>query len=285
MRTFILTALALIAFAANSVLCKYALGNNAIDAFSFTNIRLLSGAIVLFLLLKINKNNSQASSKGSWISSAMLFIYALCFSYAYRTLDTGTGALILFGAVQITIILQSIISGNKLRLFEWIGILISFFGFIYLISPGVTAPSLIGFILMTISGVAWGIYTVKGQTSKNPLADTTYNFIKTLPFLIITYLIAMNNSYYSLQGILLAIVSGGITSGIGYTIWYMAIRKLTPVQTAVVQLLVPLIAAFGGVLFISEIISIRLVISSVLILGGVLIITVSKNSLRNNTRA
>ena len=208
----------------------------------------------------------------------MLFLYAIAFSYAYKTLDTGTGALILFGAVQITIILKSIISGNKLHLMEWIGVVLSFLGFVYLISPGVTSPSLIGFVLMSISGIAWGIYTIKGQTSKNPLADTTYNFIKTFPLLIIVFIVSINNIKLSTEGIILAIVSGGITSGIGYTIWYMAIQKLKPIQTAVVQLLVPAIAAFGGVLFISEVITTRLAISSLLILGGVFIVTLNKKT-------
>ena len=212
----------------------------------------------------------------------MLFLYAITFSFAYLSLDTGTGALILFGAVQITIIIHTLLSGNKLRPLEWLGVIISFLGFIYLISPGVSSPSIIGFILMTIAGISWGIYTIKGQTSKNPLRDTTYNFIKTLPFITILYIATMTQSNYSTEGILLAVIAGGVTSGIGYTIWYMAIRGLSSIQSAVLQLLVPVIAAFSGVIFISEIITVRLTVSSILILGGVLIVTLYKYSLRNN---
>jgi drug/metabolite transporter (DMT)-like permease len=282
MKIFILTSLALIAFAANSVLCRLALGNNVIDASSFTIIRLLAGAIVLFCIVLFSKGKTSTTSKGNLLSSFMLFLYAITFSFAYLSLDTGTGALILFGAVQITIIIHTLLSGNKLRPLEWLGVITSFLGFIYLISPGVSSPSIIGFVLMTIAGISWGIYTIKGQTSKNPLRDTTYNFIKTLPFITILYIATMTQSNYSTEGILLAIIAGGVTSGIGYTIWYMAIRGLSSIQSAVLQLLVPVIAAFSGVIFISEIITVRLTVSSILILGGVLIVTLYKYSLRNN---
>jgi drug/metabolite transporter (DMT)-like permease len=282
MKIFILTSLALIAFAANSVLCRLALGNNVIDASSFTIIRLLAGAIVLFCIVLFSKGKTSTTSKGNLLSSFMLFLYAITFSFAYLSLDTGTGALILFGAVQITIIIHTLLSGNKLRPLEWLGVIISFLGFIYLISPGVSSPSIIGFVLMTIAGISWGIYTIKGQTSKNPLRDTTYNFIKTLPFITILYIATMTQSNYSTEGILLAVIAGGVTSGIGYTIWYMAIRGLSSIQSAVLQLLVPVIAAFSGVIFISEIITVRLTVSSILILGGVLIVTLYKYSLRNN---
>jgi drug/metabolite transporter (DMT)-like permease len=283
MKIFILTSLALIAFAANSVLCRLALGNNVIDASSFTIIRLLAGAIVLFCIVLFSKGKTSTTSKGNLLSSFMLFLYAITFSFAYLSLDTGTGALILFGAVQITIIIHTLLSGNKLRPLEWLGVITSFLGFIYLISPGVSSPSIIGFVLMTIAGISWGIYTIKGQTSKNPLRDTTYNFIKTLPFITILYIATMTQSNYSTEGILLAIIAGGVTSGIGYTIWYMAIRGLSSIQSAVLQLLVPVIAAFSGVIFISEIITVRLTVSSILILGGVLIVTLYKHSLRNNS--
>jgi len=284
MKTFLLTALALLAFAANSVLCKLALGTTAIDAASFTMIRLLSGAFALILILKVQRKPISTSKRKNWLSGVMLFLYAITFSYAYNSLDTGTGALILFGAVQITIIAHSIILGNKLHMLEWFGALISFTGFIYLMQPGVSSPSLVGFLLMSTAGIAWGIYTVRGQRSKSPLPDTTFNFLKTIPFIVILWIISSKNTHFTIEGVLLAIVSGGITSGIGYTIWYMAIRGLSSIQTAVVQLLVPVIAAFGGVLFISEIITLRLTISSLLILGGVLTVTLGKNFLRNNSR-
>ncbi len=274
-----LTAFALIAFAANSVLCRLALGEKAIDAASFTNIRLFSGAIVLLLILKLSSNQSQKSSKGNWLSGLMLFLYAVTFSYAYITLDTGTGALILFGSVQITIILISIISGHRLTIYEWLGVTIAFSGFVYLILPGVSSPSLIGFSLMTVAGIAWGIYTLKGKESKNPLADTTFNFLRTIPFLMLLFVFTLQSSSYTIKGIILAIISGGITSGIGYTIWYMAIDGLTKIQTAVVQLLVPIIAAFGGVIFVAEKITVRLTLASFLVLGGILIVVLGRKKL------
>jgi len=285
LKTSLLTSLALIAFAANSVLTKMALGKNAIDASGFTIIRLLSGAIILLIILWVSKNKTSSIKKGSWFSSSMLFIYAIAFSFAYNSLDTGTGALILFGAVQITMITISTINGNRLHFSEWIGVIISFLGFVYLILPGVTAPSTIGFVLMSVAGVAWGIYTLNGKSSKYPLMDTTYNFIRTIPLLIILIIIVYNNINYTKEGIWLAVISGGLTSGIGYTIWYIALGGLTATQAAVVQLLVPVIAAFGGVIFISEKITLRLSLASFMILGGILIVVIGKKYLRNNSRS
>lgn len=276
-KTLILTILALIAFAANSVLCRLALGENAIDAASFTVIRLFSGALVLLAILNIRNHKTSFPSKGSWFSSCMLFLYAITFSFAYITLDTGTGALILFGSVQITMILLSVISGNRLHITEWLGVSVAFAGFVYLILPGISAPSLTGFMLMAIAGIAWGIYTLKGKGSKNPLSDTTYNFLRTTPVVIVLLIITIHNAHYSSDGILLAILSGSIASGIGYTVWYLALGGLTATQAAVVQLSVPVIAAFGGVIFISEAITLRLTLSALLILGGILLVVLGRN--------
>lgn len=276
LRTIIYTSMALIAFAANSVLCRKALGENKIDASGFTIIRLLSGIIMLLILLGLSKTRRNKETRGSWYSAGVLFLYAVTFSFAYITLDTGTGALIAFGSVQITIILYSIISGHKMHWMEGLGTMIAFSGFIYLIMPGVNSPSLKGFILMTIAGIAWGIYTLNGLDSKNPLKDTAYNFVRTFPFLILLFLFTMKDISYSIEGILLAVISGAVTSGIGYTIWYIALRGLTNVQSAVVQLLVPVIAAFGGVVFVSEVITFRLSVASLLILGGILVVTLGK---------
>jgi drug/metabolite transporter (DMT)-like permease len=278
-KTVIFTGLALIAFAANSVLCRLALGGETIDASSFTTVRLLSGAVILFAIVKLRSNsniNSDLTSKGTWHASVMLFLYAIAFSFAYITLDTGTGALILFGSVQITMILLSLISGNRLHLTEWIGISIAFIGFLYLILPGITTPTLIGFSLMTVAGIAWGIYTLRGRGSKNPLIDTAYNFLRTIPLVIIVTIVAIQYAHYTIEGIFLAALSGGIASGIGYTIWYVALGGLSATQAAVVQLLVPVIAAMGGVLFVSEEITIRLVFSAVMILGGILLVVLGK---------
>jgi len=275
-KTIFFTVLALIAFAANSVLCRSALGENLIDPASFTSIRLLSGGVMLMVILQFNRKNKSSATKGSWLASIMLFLYAAAFSFAYITLDTGTGALILFAAVQITMILVSIVSGNKLHATEWIGLTIAFLGFVYLILPGITTPSAAGFSLMTIAGIAWGFYTIKGQASKNPLFDTAYNFSRSILFILILMIITFQFSHISSKGILLAMISGGITSGIGYTIWYVALGGLSITQAAVVQLSVPVIAALGGVVFVSEQITLRYILASLLILGGILIVVLGK---------
>lgn len=277
LKTILLTGMALIAFAANSVLCRLALGNGAIDASSFTGIRLLSGAIALFIILSIKGENKGALSKGSWLASFTLFLYAITFSYAYLSVDTGTGALILFGSVQITMIMLSLISGTRLHFIEWSGVIIAFTGFVYLIFPNITTPSINGFILMTISGASWGIYTLKGRSSINPLMDTTYNFIRTIPFVVLLAFFTMQNTNYSSEGIILALISGAITSGVGYTIWYIALGSISSTQAAVIQLSVPIIAAIGGVLFVSEIITIRLIISASIVLSGILMVVIGKS--------
>jgi len=276
LKTSLLTGLALIAFAANSVLCRLALGNETIDAPSFTGIRLLSGAITLFIILSIKRGNKGASSKGSWTAGLMLFLYAITFSYAYLSVDTGTGALILFGSVQITMIMLSLVTGTRLHLTEWSGVIIAFTGFIYLILPDITTPSVNGFILMTVSGMSWGIYTLKGRSSKNPLMDTTYNFLRTIPFVALLAIFTMQNMSYSFEGIVLALISGAVTSGVGYTIWYIALSGLSSTQAAVLQLSVPVIAAIGGVVFVSEEITIRLIISATIVLSGILMVVLGK---------
>lgn len=187
------------------------------------------------------------------------------------------GALILFAAVQVTMIVIGLLTGNRLYFIEWLGAIIAFLGFIYLVLPGLSAPPFIGVVLMSMAGGAWGFYTLAGKGSKNPLSDTTYNFIRTLPFVVVLMSITIQNSNLTLEGIVLAIISGGITSGIGYTVWYMALNGLSAIQAAVVQLLVPVIAALGGVLFSDEVLSLRLVFSSVLILGGILTVIVGKH--------
>ena len=273
--------MALIAFAANSVLCRLALGGETIDASSFTVVRLLSGAIILLAILRISHEGNGSTAKGSWSASAVLFLYAVTFSFAYITLDTGTGALILFSSVQITMILLSLISGNRLHITEWLGISVAFGGFVYLILPGVTTPSVTGFALMTISGIAWGIYTLKGKGSANPLMDTTYNFLRTIPFVILLAIATLHNAHYSSEGVILAILSGAIASGIGYTIWYIALAGLSTTQAAVVQLSVPVIAAIGGVVFMAEVISFRLTISALLVLGGILLVVLGRYYFEN----
>ncbi len=275
-KTIIYTTLALIAFAANSVICRLALKDGAIDPGMFTSIRLSSGAAVLIALVFFSKNRRHEKSKGSWTSAGMLFLYAAAFSYAYVSLETGIGALIAFGVVQITMIASSLISGYKMNGMEWLGILLALAGFLYLLLPGASAPSLSGFILMSLSGIGWGIYSLRGKKSKHPLVDTAYNFLRSLPFLILLIYFLAQESNYSTKGILLALLSGIVTSGIGYTIWYTALKGLNSIQASIVQLLVPVLAAIGGVIFIGELISLRLMASSLMILGGILLLIIKR---------
>jgi len=296
---FILTVLSLIAFAANSVLCRIALGQGYIDPAGFTIIRLLSGSIALYFILIFHQYSKKADinsssqdnndnlpvSKGSWLGSALLFGYALSFSYAYGYLDTGTGALILFGAVQICMILSALISKQKLLIGEWLGLGLACIGFVYLIYPELTTPSLMGFVLMTISGIAWAGYTLIGKKSKTPLMDTSYNFFRTIPFVVILLLITLSSTEYSSDGIILAVLSGAIMSGVGYAIWYSALTGLTTTKAAVVQLLVPVIATIGGVIFMGEAVTTRLQISTIMVLGGIVLVLLSKQFLSKSKLA
>lgn len=279
LKVFIYTLIALIAFAGNSVLCRLALGDEAIDAASFTSIRLLSGIVVLLAIFSFMNRGKANASKGSWKGAFFLFAYAITFSYGYITLETGIGALVLFGSVQISIILINMFKGNKLHSMEWVGTIVAFAGFVYLIFPSLATPSAVGFGLMTMAGVAWGFYTLAGKGSNNPLGDTTYNFLRTLPFVLILVLLSFDDASLSTEGIWLAILSGGLASGIGYAIWYQALGSLSAIQAAVVQLLVPVIAAAGGVAFAGEEVTWRLVIASVVVLGGIMIVITGKQIL------
>ncbi|MEH6443119.1 MAG: DMT family transporter [Oceanospirillaceae bacterium] len=299
LQTVFYTLLALTAFAANSVLCRLALemrvDGAAIDAGSFTIVRLASGIAALLLIFWIRSliqktagkapNESGVKSNGSWFAAIMLFLYAAGFSYAYISLETGTGALILFGVVQMTMIGVSIYNGNKLHYTEWIGVALAFAGFAYLMLPGVSAPSMQGLVLMTIAGVAWGYYTLAGKKTQDPLRDTSFNFLRTTPFILALAFYNYEGYYFSAQGLMLAVASGALTSGVGYTIWYIALRSLKTMQAAVLQLLVPVIAALGGVLFVNEALTNRLLVSAILILGGILLVVVGKKLLASKASA
>lgn len=288
-KTLLFTTLALIAFAANSVLCRLALGEGSIDAAGFTVIRLLAGALVLMTLLRLGRNGrapeDPARSGGSWAAALMLFGYAITFSFAYITLETGTGALILFGSVQLTMILAALVGGQRLHGSEWAGVLLAFAGFVYLVLPGVSTPSLQGFVLMALAGVAWGLYTLRGRGSVTPLRDTAYNFSRTLPLALLVAAVALPQLQATPRGVVLAALSGALASGIGYSLWYSALRGLGAIQAAVVQLLVPVIAALGGVLFVGEPIALRLVIAAALVLGGILLVVLGRYRLLNRARA
>jgi len=268
-RVILLTSIALVAFAGNSVLCRMALDGGTIDAAGFSLIRLASGAIALLIILSVTDRTHSTKSHGSWISASMLFLYAVCFSFAYINLDAGTGALILFGMVQATMIAGALLEGDRPSPVEWGGWLLTVVGFIYLMSPGLTAPSPIGAGLMGLAGIGWGIYSLRGRSESDALAGTTFNFVRSVPLVTVVALIGFSHLHLSREGIVLAAVSGALTSGVGYAIWYAALRGLSSMQAAMVQLSVPLLAAAGGMLLLSEPASTRLIVSGVLILGGI----------------
>lgn len=277
MKIVFLTIFALCCFALNSLLCRFALGANEIDAASFTTIRIVSGAIVLCLLALIfrAKNSNAAENdlrptRENWISAFFLFAYAICFSLAYLKLTAATGALVLFGTVQATMLVAALFSGERPRTLEIAGWLAAFGGLIYLISPGIAAPPAAGSVLMMLAGIAWGIYTLRGRGAANPLTATTKNFVcAVLPALLVLPFAFYRETKISTSGVALAVASGAIASGVGYTVWYAALKHHTATRAAILQLAVPLLTALGGVLFLSEIVSLRLAVAGALILGGI----------------
>ncbi|HSK73908.1 MAG TPA: DMT family transporter [Pyrinomonadaceae bacterium] len=269
MKAFFLTTFALVAFAFNSILCRIALGTEAIDAASFTAVRLISGAVTLVLIYSFIGRKNAEKKQGNWLSAFFLFGYAICFSFAYINLTTATGALILFGCVQATMIVSALVKGERPGILEWSGLFIALGGLIYLVFPGLTAPPLFNSLLMAFAGIAWGFYTLRGKRSENPLADTAGNFLRSVPMVILIALPFLRNIHLSQKGILLAVLSGAVASGIGYSVWYAALKFHTATRAAILQLSVPVLAAVGGVVFLSEIISVRLILATVLILGGI----------------
>jgi drug/metabolite transporter (DMT)-like permease len=274
-RSILLTTAALVAFAGNSVLCRVALGGSMIDAATFSTIRLAAGAGMLLLVTASTRSwpslprNGSFRLEGSWISAAILFLYAVPFSFAYVTLTAGTGALILFGAVQVTMMVMAVRSGEHPQVAQWLGLALALFGLVYLVMPGLAAPPLGGSALMALAGIAWGIYSVRGRGAANPLAQTTSNFVRALPLAIVVSVVAFSNAHIMWAGALLAVASGALTSGLGYVLWYAALRTLTATRAAVVQLTVPILAGAAGILFLGETVSSRLVMSTAIVLGGI----------------
>ena len=265
----LLTVIAMLAFASNSLLNRLALGQETIDAASYTTIRLTSGAVMLFVIAYLQRENGKPFLRGSWISAAFLFLYAIAYSFAFLSLTTGTGALILFGNVQMTMMIVAVRSGERPHILEWIGLFLALSGLVYLIFPGLTAPSPLGSALMAVAGISWGFYSIRGRGSQNPLASTAGNFIYAVPMVLIVLLISFKNISISSSGVIYAVLSGALASGLGYVIWYAALRGLTTTRAATVQLSVPVIAAWSGVALLSENVSTRLLIAGVLILGGI----------------
>ncbi len=278
-RTLLLTTVTMIAFAANSVLCRQALGGEHIDPVGFTAVRLLAGAVTLVILMCLSPGQQRRSLRrnGNWRSAAALFVYAISFSFAYVTLDAGAGALILFAAVQATMIGVGLWRGERPGLIEWAGMATAMAGLAYLLSPGLSAPPAMGAALMAVSGVAWGAYSLQGRSESRPTAATAGNFVRAAPFMLLVAALLWPNLSGDMEGILLATASGALASGIGYAIWYAALPGLMASTAATVQLTVPAIAAIGGVLFLGEIATLRLLIAGGLILGGVAITIQGRN--------
>ena len=207
--------------------------------------------------------------RGSWGSAALLFLYAVPFSFAYVSLNAGTGALILFGAVQATMLVAALSSGERPHLVEWVGLILALGGLVYLVMPGLAAPSPVGCALMVTAGIAWGVYSLRGRGASNPLAETGGNFARSVPLAIGVSMAAAPHAAFHAEGAVLAVVSGALASGLGYVAWYAALSGLSATRAATVQLVVPLMAAAGGVLFLSERITVRLIVAAILILGGV----------------
>jgi drug/metabolite transporter (DMT)-like permease len=267
-RTPLYTTLALIAFAANSVLCRLALSQGAIDAASFSAVRLLAGACTLALLIRARRP-SRPAVRPSWSAAALLFLYAVPFSFAYLRLTTGTGALLLFGAVQVTMIVAALRHRERPRPAQWLGLLGAFAGLIYLVLPGVTAPAPGSAALMLLAGVAWGLYSLRGQGVMDPLGQTAGNFMLAVPMSLAVLLAAYRGLHLQSHGLVLAILSGAAASGVGYVLWYHALAGLSKVVASIVQLAVPILAAAGGVVLLGERITLRLLLASLLVLGGI----------------
>jgi drug/metabolite transporter (DMT)-like permease len=273
-RVFALTLLAMVAFAGNSLLCRAALRHTPIDAATFTTVRVVSGAITLWLIVRLRRGASGVA--GSWPSAAALFAYAAAFSFAYVSLSAGTGALLLFGAVQATMIGAGLWAGERLHARQSLGLLVALGGLVGLMLPGLSAPSLQGSVLMLSAGIAWGIYSLRGKGIADPVAATAGNFLRAAPLALGVSAVLLPLATLDAAGIGYAVLSGALASGVGYAIWYTALRGLTATQAATVQLSVPVIAAAGGIALLGEPISVRLVIASAATLGGIALVVVGR---------
>lgn len=259
-----LILLAMTAFAANSIICRIALTQTTIDPASFTIIRILAGATTLTLIVLWRKRHLR--NYGSWRGAGSLLIYAAAFSFSYVNLPAGTGALLLFGSVQATMVIAGLYQGEHLRVIQWVGLLVAFCGLVILVAPGIHAPDPYSAILMAVAGIAWGFYSLFGRKLGDPLTATAGNFVRATPFLLL--LLPFAGSVES-RGIILAVLSGSISSGMGYALWYSILPNLKAAQAASVQLSVPIIASTAAIFLLGENLTFNLAIASVAILGGI----------------
>lgn len=274
MRVFVLTLLAMIAFAGNSLLCRQALKRTTIDAASFTFIRILSGAVVLWLVVMLRKGTRPKA--GTWASALALFAYAAAFSFAYISLSAGTGALLLFGAVQATMIIWGLVQGERLRTRQWLGLALAVGGLVALLFPGLSAPPINGALLMLCAGIAWGFYSLRGKGAGDPVTTTAGNFLRAVVFVSILSIALLPWARLDRTGVGYAVLSGAIASGVGYVIWYSALPGLKAASAATVQLSVPVLAAAGGILFLGESITVRFLLASIAVLGGIALVVMEK---------
>jgi len=273
-RIISLTSLAMVAFAGNSLLCRQALKHTAIDPASFTAIRLVSGALMLWLVVRMK--HTAPVGKGNWPSAFALFAYAAGFSFAYVSLPAASGALLLFGAVQATMIGYGIWKGERLRGLQLVGVLLAIAGLVGLLLPGLSAPPLLGALLMIGAGVAWGVYSLRGKGAGDPTRVTAGNFIRAVPITLVLSLLMLDFATVDAAGFYYAVASGALASGLGYAIWYTALPALKNTSAASVQLSVPVIAALGGIVFLGEPMTLRLILASVAILGGIALVIIQK---------
>lgn len=270
-RTAALTALALIGFAGNSLLCRMALGERAIDAVSFTSVRLGSGALIMFLIARGTGAAAAAPGAGDLRGALALFVYALAFSVAYLRLTAGTGALILFGFVQLTMLGASLYAGQKPRALEGLGVVVAFSGLVALTFPGLRAPDPLGVAMMACAGVAWGVYSLLGRGSTNALATTAGNFVRSAPLAMLVSAAMGSAAHATGEGVALAVASGALASGVGYSLWYAALPQLSRMAAGVVQLTAPVLAALGGALLLDETLTPRFLgAASAVVFGGLL---------------
>jgi drug/metabolite transporter (DMT)-like permease len=270
-RTLALTLLALVAFAGNSLLCRQALQHSAIDAASFSSLRLAAGAAMLAGIVRWRGVAASPARRDGW-AALMLFAYMACFSFAYDWLDAATGALILFGAVQVTMFAAGLRGRERLSASAWAGVAAAVLGLVYLVSPGLSAPAPQGAALMAAAGLAWGVYSLRGRKAGDPLTATASNFALALPMALAVSALMWSQARADGPGVVLALASGALTSGLGYVVWYAVVPRLGALRAATAQLAVPPLAALGGVLWLAEPVTPRLLLASVAILGGVALV-------------
>lgn len=278
-RIIALTTLALLGFAANSLLCRAALDRTGIDAASFTAIRLAAGAMTLSLLVALLQ---RPAGRGDWISAALLFAYAACFSFAYVMLGAATGALLLFGAVQATMIGRGIAAGEKFAVRQWLGFAVAITGLVVLVSPGLKAPPWQGSLLMLAAGAAWGAYSLRGRSSRgDAIRVTSGNFLRSVPFALLLLAPFHDRLAFDAAGVAYAVASGAIASGVGYCFWFMALPALRATTAATLQLSVPVLTALAGVAILGEAVSLRLLLASAAILGGIALVIAARGAPRD----